>query len=110
MSNIHVPHLQTGSITLESDEMARFPADKHRTFFAAQDDDQWNGFLWIGENPPANVLEWFSFGSTADVDTITIERGVYGPIYIAEPNNQGGQVTYLSPLDEQITIEPLPTE
>ena len=103
-----VPHVQSYYFTWDADtEMLMFPADKHRTYLAIEDDDTHDLLMWVGNNPPADLSQWWSIAQTH----VFFEYGVYGPIYLAEPiTGQGdGDAKILSNLAEEPTAEALPT-
>ena len=89
----------------ESTDMLVFPADKHRTYFAIEDDDAHDLHMWVGDNPPADVSQWWSISN----EHVFFEHGVFGPIHFTEPGGGGGDLKLISNLIEQPTIEDLPT-
>ena len=108
MSTINVPRLQTFHVTHEIGEMIILPADKHRTFLAIQDTDAQNLHIWIGDNPPADVLMWLSLGGNTERDTFAFPTGVFGPIYVSEGGGGAGDAFLLSNLIENFSTVPLP--
>ena len=99
-----VPRIQSFYFSWGVDNMLVFPADKHRTYFAVEDDDQHDLMMWVGDDPPSNTDEWWSIANSH----VFFEYGVHGPIYFQEPGGAGGDVKIISTLPEEPTEETAP--
>ena len=109
MSASQVPRLQSFYVEHPIGDMIVLPAHRHRTFLAVQDTDAQNLHIWIGDNPPVDILTWFSLGGNTTRDTFAFLNGIYGPIYITEAGGGIGDAFILSNLIEEFSIEALPT-
>ena len=98
-----VPRLQSYYFEWDVGDVLVFPADKHRTYFAIEDDDQHDIHIWIGDDPPSDTAQWWSVAQAQ----LHFLHGIYGPIYFAEAG-QAGDVKIISNLKEEPTTETAP--
>ena len=89
---------------LGATEVIRFNGNKHRTYFAIEDDDTHDLHMWVGDNPDPNIGIWWSITN----ETIFFEYGVYGPLWFAETGGSGGDMKTLSSLIEEPDIIEIP--
>ena len=95
MSTIHVPNLQSYYFAYALGELIVFPADRHRTAFAMENDTPRILYVWIGSNPDPDVNHWFTIETT-----FAFREGVYGPVYVVEQGGAAGDVKVLSSILE----------
>ena len=100
-----VPRIQSHYFSWTAGNMLVFPADKHRTYFAIEDDDAHNLHMWVGDNPPADISQWWSIAQ----EHVFFEHGVFGPIHFMEPGGGGDDMKLISNLIEKPTEEAAPT-
>ena len=86
-------------------EVLKFGTNKHRTYFALEDDDTHDLHMWVGENPDPNLGIWWSISN----ETAFFEYGVYGPLWFAEPGGAGGDMKVISSLVETPEILDFPS-
>lgn len=104
-----VPALHTYHFEIPTGEMLVFPLDRHRTSWVCQNLEQTAIHIFIGSNDvPADIDHWFHLSAADDIKVINFDRGVLGPVYIAESGAGAGAITIISPLIEIPTTMALP--
>lgn len=100
MSGSQAPNLIDSHLLVdEANGVTVLPAHKHRTFFMVINNDAQEIRVHIGRFDSDGIIIDAMGGH------LTLDRGVYGPIYLEEGSGGSASVTVISSLDEEAHAE-----
>jgi len=97
--SVYAKNLLSFSFALEAqNDVLILEHNKHRSFFSlASLEDAKKTRVWLGPlAPPMDKTKWLTLGK----DTLRLEEGISGPVYIAEEDKNPADLFVLSSIDE----------